>query len=183
MTWPTPWQTTSRRLGHGQRAMTTCAGAQCAVFVMHCMTMVNTTPLLSGARGFVVKRMYVCGQAHMCVCGQAHVVVKRACVFVVKRAVLSATCHTPQVLSMASSLPLDRPSATYGGATESQQLAQQPSGSSPGDIVAITAAACNTVWVGCDNGLLEQYTSMGRLLNSVCAGCVDCVDICDDSVY
>lgn len=71
-----------------------------------------------------------------------------------------------QVLSVASSMPLDRPSGTYGGGTDAQ-LGQQPSGSSPGGIVAVTAAACNTVWVGCDNGLLEQYTSFGRLLNSV----------------
>ena len=63
-------------------------------------------------------------------------------------------------------MPLDYTSGALVPTAE-PQLAQQASGSSPGDIVAVTAAVCNTVWVGCDNGLLEQYTSLGRLLNSV----------------
>lgn len=82
---------------------------------------------------------------------------------------LFSTIFTPpnQVLSAASSMPLERLSGPCVQTAEQPALGPQASGSSPGDIVAVTAAACNTVWVGSDNGMLEQYTSFGRLLNSV----------------
>ncbi len=93
------------------------------------------------------------------------------------------TPHTPPIntphhsihtqLSSASSMPLERVSSNYPGSHQGDagpSSGPPVAGSTPGEIVAVTAAACNTVWVGCDNGLVDQYSSYGRLLNTVCCG-------------